>query len=62
MKDYKEKNNFILRTTFRKDLFPMHLKSHHKNWTLQCQKLYQKFILHIVAVNGPAFSHIITHS
>ena len=33
MKDYKERNNFILRTTFWKCLVPM-AKVHHKNWTL----------------------------
>ena len=37
MKDYKERNNFILRTTFWKCLVPMPKcvwKVYHKNWTL----------------------------
>ena len=37
MKDYKERNNFILRTTFWKCIVPMPKcvgKVHHKNWTL----------------------------
>ena len=36
VKDYKERNNFILRTTFWKCLVPMPKcvwKVHHKNWT-----------------------------
>ena len=47
MKDYKERNDFILRTTFWKWLVPMPKcvwKVHHKIWTLQLQKLYQKVI------------------
>ena len=38
MKDYKERNNFILTTTFWKCIVPMPKciwKVHHKNWTLQ---------------------------
>ena len=37
VKDYKERNNFILRTTFWKCLVPMPKcawKVHHKDWTL----------------------------
>ena len=47
MKDYKERNNFILRTTFWICIVPTLkciLKVHHKAWTLQSQKLYQKVI------------------
>ena len=60
MKDYKARNNFIPKTTFWKYLVPMSKcvwKVHHKNWTLQWQKLYQKVILYIVAAN--AISHSI---
>ena len=47
MKDCKEKNNFILRTTFCKCIVSMPKciwKVHYKNRTLQLQKLYQNVI------------------
>ena len=47
MKDYKERNNVILRTTFWNCLVTMPKsvwKVHHKIWTMQWQKLYQKII------------------
>ena len=45
MKDCKERNSFIFRTTFWKCLVPMPKcvwNLHHKNWILQWQKLYQE--------------------
>ena len=48
VKDYKDRNNLILRTTFWKSLVPMPKwvwKVYRKNWTLKWQKLYQN-VLH----------------
>ena len=56
VKDYKERNNFILRTTFWKCIVPLPKcvsKVHRKNWTLYFQKLYQK--LKIVWIKITAF-------
>ena len=55
MEDYKERNNFILRTDFWKCLFPMRLKS-------TPQKLYQKVIHKIVAANTLSRYCIVTYS
>ena len=50
VKDYKERDNFILRTTFWKWLVSMPKcvwKVHHKNWTLGCEKLNRIFLPYI---------------
>ena len=63
--DYKERNNFFLRTTFWKCFVPLTTcvwKVLHKNWTLQWQKLYQNVIHETVAPNDLARSCIVTLS
>ena len=54
IKDHKDKNNFIVRTTFWKCFVPMPKsvwKVHHKNWSLQYRKLYQNPIHYILAAS-----------
>ena len=61
----KERNNFILRTTFWKFLVPMLKcvrKVHHKNLHFQWQRLYEKAIHFIVATNALVRLCIVRHS
>ena len=61
----KERNNFILRTTFWKFLVPMLKcvrKVHHKNLHFQWQRLYEKAIHFIVATNDLVRFCIVRHS
>ena len=63
--EYKERNNFILRTTFWECLVPMSKcvwKVRHKNSPLQLQTSYQKVIYHIVAANAYRRPCIVAHT
>ena len=65
MKDYMERNNFDLRSTFWKWLLHVLIyvwKVCHKNVTFNRQKLYEKVIRWIVATNALARFHIVTYS
>ena len=65
VKEYKESNSFILRTSFWECLVPMSkcvCKVHHKNSTLQLQTLYQKVIYYIVTANAYRRPCIVAHT
>ena len=64
MKEYKERNNFVLRTTFRKCPVPnakIYLKSAPQKLDFVMEKVISKVIHQVVAPNVFAHSYIATH-
>ena len=61
MKDYKERNNFILKTNLLRSHAKMYLKSAQQKLNFLMAKLYQTNIHKIVAATALARSRIVTH-